>query len=91
MKTVAVLKLAPGFWISRTIQWEADGKSLIYAIQNEGKLKLCRQSINSGPPQEITTLRAEDEFEFSLSPNGKQLAYVSSKWNHYAVLIEGFK
>jgi eukaryotic-like serine/threonine-protein kinase len=91
MKTIAELKLARGFWISRSIQWESDSEKVVYAIETEGKLKLYRQPINSGPPQEISTLRAEDEFEFSLSPNGKQLAFVSSKWNHYAVLIDGLK
>ena len=89
MTTVAELKLAPGFWISRSIQWESDSAKVVYAVATDGKLKLYRQPVNSGPPQEIITLRAEDEFEFSLSPNGKQLAFTSSKWNHDAVLIEG--
>ena len=91
MTTVAELKLAPGFWISRSIQWEADSAGLVYAITIDGKLKLYRQSIRSGSPQEMTTLTAEDEFEFSLSPNGKQLAFTSSKWNHDAVLISGIQ
>jgi len=91
MTTVAELKLAGGFWISRSIQWEPDSASVVYAIATDGKLKLYRQPISSGPTRELTTLSAEDEFEFSLSPNGKQLAFISSKWNHDAVLIEGFK
>jgi len=91
MTTVAELKLAPGYWISRSIQWEPDSASVVYAIANDGKVKLYRQPINSGRPMELTTLSAEDEFEFSLSPSGKQLAFINSKWNHDAVLIEGFK
>ena len=90
MTTVAELTLAPGFWISRSIQWENDGGSLIYAIQDEGKVKLYRQSIRSGSPQEVFTVKAEDEFEFAISPNRKRLAFISTKWNHYAVLIDGF-
>ena len=37
MKTVAELTLAPGFWLSRSIQWERDSAALIYAIQSKGK------------------------------------------------------
>jgi Tol biopolymer transport system component len=91
MKTVADLTLAPGFWISRSIQWDADNATLFYASESEGKLKLYRQSIYSGPPQEVSTLKGEDEFEFAFSPNHKQLAYISSKWNHDAVLVAGLK
>ena len=91
MKTVAELTLAPGFWISRSIQWEADNSTLLYATESEGKLKLYRQSIYSGPPQEVSTLKGEDEFEFAFSPDHKQLAYISSKWNHDAVLVAGLK
>jgi Tol biopolymer transport system component/DNA-binding winged helix-turn-helix (wHTH) protein len=91
MKKVAELAPAPGFWISRTIQWDSDSTKLIYAIETNGKVKLYRQPLESGSSQEITTLKAEDEFEFAISPNRKQLAFSSTKWNHYAVLIDGFK
>jgi len=91
MKTVSEMTLAPGFWISRSIRWEADSSTLIYAIQTESKVKLYRQSINGGQPRELTSLKAEDEFEFCFSPDRKQLAFVSTKWNHDAVLIDGFK
>jgi len=91
MTTVAELKPAPGVWISRSIQWEANSAGVVYAVAIDGKLKLYRQSVSSGLSQEMTTLAAEDEFEFSVSPNGKQLAFSSSKWNHDAVLIEGIQ
>lgn len=91
MKVVSELTLAPGLWISRSIRWEANSATVIYANQSKGKIKLYRQSIYSGAPQELTTVKAEDEFEFSFSPDRRQLAYVSTKWNHDAVLIDGFK
>jgi Tol biopolymer transport system component len=91
MRTVAELTLAPGFWISRSIQWNSDSASLIYAIQSKGKVKLYRESLNSGAPKELASLTAEDEFEFALSPNHKQLAFISTKWTHDAVLIDGLK
>lgn len=91
LKKVSELTLAPGFWISRTIQWDADSTKLIYAIETNGKVKLFRQPLVSSPPEELTTLKAEDEFEFAISPNHKQLAFSSTKWNHYAMLIDGFR
>ena len=91
MRVVSELTLAPGLWISRSIRWEADNATVIYASESHGKVKLYRQSIYSGAPQELTTVKAEDEFEFSFSPDHRQLAYVSTKWNHDAVLIDGFK
>jgi Tol biopolymer transport system component/DNA-binding winged helix-turn-helix (wHTH) protein len=91
MKTVADLTMAPGFWISRSIQWDADSAKVIYAVESKGKVRLYRQSIESGPPQELTTLEGDDEFEFSIASNHRQLAFTSSKWNHDAVLIAGLK
>src|SRR5262249_1222910 len=35
MKEVADLSLAPGLWISRSIQWEPDSASLIYAVESK--------------------------------------------------------
>jgi Tol biopolymer transport system component/DNA-binding winged helix-turn-helix (wHTH) protein len=91
MKKVSELTLAPGFWISRSIQWDSASTKVIYAVVTKGKVKLYQQPLYSGAPHEITTLKAEDEFEFAISPNRKQLAFSSTKWNHYAVLIDGFK
>ena len=91
MKTVAELTLAPGFWISRSIQWEPDSAKLIYAIKSKGRVKLYRQSIDSGPPQELTSLEGEDEFEFAFAPDHKQLAFISTKWNHDAFLMAGLQ
>jgi len=90
MKPVVELGMAPGFWISRTIQWDADSAAVIYAVQSEGKVRLYRQSLRAGPPRELTSLKAEDEFEFALSPK-QQLAYISTKWDHDIVLIGGLK
>ena len=41
--------------------------------------------------EELTSLRAEDEFEFTFSPNRRELAFTSTKWTHDAILINGLK
>src|SRR5262249_50376665 len=89
LKTVVELKLATGFWISRTIQW-ADRATVIYAVQDQGKVKLYRQAVNGQLPRLLTSAAAEDEFEFAISPK-KQLAFISSKWDHDIVSISGLK
>jgi Tol biopolymer transport system component/DNA-binding winged helix-turn-helix (wHTH) protein len=90
LTTVAQLKLAPGFWISRTIQWEPDNKALIYALEDGGQVKLYRQSLTEETPHQLTSFQAEDEFEFSISPK-KQLAFISTKWDHDIVSISGLQ
>lgn len=90
MKTVTELRMAPGFFISRTIQWEPAGEAVIYAVQDLGKVKLYRQSLNNEPSRELTSVHAEDEFEFAISPK-KQLAFISTRWDHDIVLISGLK
>ena len=90
LKTMAQLKLAPGFWISRTIQWEPDNKALIYALEDGGQVKLYRQSLTEETPHQLTSFQAEDEFEFSISPK-RQLAFISTKWDHDIVSISGLK
>jgi Tol biopolymer transport system component/DNA-binding winged helix-turn-helix (wHTH) protein len=90
MNPVAELAMARGFWISRTIQWAPDSAAVIYAVQDEGKVKLYSQSLNQLPPHQLTSLKAEDEFEFAISPK-KQLAFISTKWDHDIVSISGLK
>ena len=90
MKRVDELTMARGFWISRTILWEPDSAAVIYAVDDEGKLKLYRQSLSNQPPRELTSVDAEDEFEFAISPK-KQLAFISTRWDHDIVSISGLK
>src|SRR5262249_4793003 len=90
MKTIAELTMAPGFWISRTIEWEADGAGVIYAVNDEGQIKLYSQTLDSHPPHLLASLKAEDEFEFAISAK-KQLAYISTRWDHDIVSISGLK
>ena len=63
---------------------------MIYAVDDEGKVKLYSQSLNNQPPRLLTSLKAEDEFEFAISPK-KQLAFISTKWDHDIVSISGLK
>jgi Tol biopolymer transport system component/DNA-binding winged helix-turn-helix (wHTH) protein len=90
MNPVAELTLAPGFWISRSIQWEPDSSAVIYAIQDQGRVKLYSQLLNQRSPHQLTSFKAADEFEFAISPR-KRLAFISTKWDHDIISIEGLK
>jgi Tol biopolymer transport system component len=90
LKEVTELSLARGFFLSRTIQWEPDSAAVIYAVEEQGKVKLYSQPLNQQPARLLTTLKAEDEFEFAISPK-KQMAFTSTKWDHDIVSISGLK
>ena len=91
MKTVLHISLAPGSWISARLHWDAGSTSVTYAVEHEGKVNLYEQSLSGGPPRQVASFKAEDEFDFSWSPDHTKLAYTSSKWNHDIVLIGGLK
>jgi Tol biopolymer transport system component/DNA-binding winged helix-turn-helix (wHTH) protein len=91
MKTVTQISLAPGSWISARVHWDAASTAVTYALENQGKVKLYEQSLSGGPPRQVASFKAEDEFDFAWSPDHTQLAYTSAKWNHDIVLIGGLK
>jgi Tol biopolymer transport system component len=91
MKTVTQISLAPGSWISGRLHWDAASTAVTYALENQGKVKLYEQSLSGGPPRQVASFKAEDEFDFAWSPDHTKLAYTSSKWNHDIVLIGGLK
>ena len=73
------------------MHWDAASTAVTYALENQGKVKLYEQSLSGGPPRQVASFKAEDEFDFAWSPDHTQLAYTSSKWNHDIVLIGGLK
>jgi len=91
MDAVTQIGLAPGSWISPRLQWNAASNAVIYAVEHQGKVKLYEQSLSGGPPRQVASFKAEDEFDFAWSPDYTKLAYTSSKWNHDIILIGGLK
>ncbi len=89
MKTVTQMSLAPGSWISSRLHWDAGSRSVSYAIEREGKVRVYEQSLGGGPPRQIASFKAKDEFDFAWSPDRSKLVYMSSKWHHDIVLIGG--
>jgi len=72
------------------IQWTADGKALLYAIERNGPTVLVKQKLDGGPPEEIMDFGADELFDFGYSPDGKFLAVTRGIWQHDVVFISDF-
>jgi tricorn protease len=75
-------------YVERTPSFSADGKNIIYAVENGGSWDIAMATIKtklgfSSPDQAITTKlilqSAEDEFQPLFSPDGKKIAYVQNR------------
>jgi Tol biopolymer transport system component len=58
-----------------TINWTADGRSLIYIDTRNGISNLWKQPLVGGQPVQLTSFKSDQIFNFNLSSDGKQLAF----------------
>jgi Tol biopolymer transport system component len=72
-------------WNSR-IQWASDGKSVIYSADSNG-LRLAKQSLNGGLPEEVVVADEDQIFDFGYSLDGHSLAVTRGGWQHDIVLL----
>lgn len=86
-QTTKTFRLAPGKLASSSLRWDANGRAVIYARESDGRVRLYRQNLDASAPQQIADFAAEDDFNFSWSPDGKQFAFARGNWQHDAVLI----
>ena len=86
-QTARTFRLAPGRWHSISLQWDANSEAVTYALENDGQVKLYRQTLETSPPRQISAFSAEDDFSFSWSPDGRRFAFARGNWQHDAVLI----
>lgn len=75
------------------IFWKPDGKGIYYTTADSEfeKNVLWLQRFDERSPQRIADLGDEETFSLSVSPDGKQFAYIQGRWKHDAVLITGLK
>jgi Tol biopolymer transport system component/DNA-binding winged helix-turn-helix (wHTH) protein len=91
MRRTKQFDLAPGSLASTRLQWDYGSKALVYAVKSEGLVKLYRQNLNGGSPQQAASLEAEDTFHFAWPPHGQRLAFMRGNWQHDALIISGLK
>ena len=73
-------------WSSR-LQWTADGRALIYAVERNGATALIKLALNGSPTEEIMRFDEDELFSFGFSYDGQFLAVTRGGWQHDVVLI----
>lgn len=77
--------------IPSPIVWDEDGRSFYYVTTGYSGNIVWRQSLDAEKPERFADLGDEEVSDFSLSPDGRSIAFIRGKWHHDAFLIEGLK
>ena len=76
---------------SRTILWSADGKALIYADNKDQIDNLWSQSLEGGPPKQLTDLKSDRIFRFDMTRDGNHFAFARGNETSDAVMIGNYR
>ena len=74
--------------ISGLMQYSADGKSVYYAITEKGVSNLVKQSLDGGPPVQVTNFTDLVTYGYAYDWTSKRLAVTRGKSNSDVVLIK---
>jgi Tol biopolymer transport system component len=77
--------------VATQTQWAADSKSFIYSVNQNNVSNLWRQSLEGGPPKQITDFKDSLITGFSWSNDGKVLACTRGQLMRDAVLVTDMK
>jgi hypothetical protein len=69
------------------IEWAADGKALIYAIERNGQQAIIRQSLDGSPGEEVTGSVRTIYSTSATHLIGQSFAITCGSWQHDVVLI----
>ena len=73
------------------LQWASDGKAVLYTVNANNVSNIWRQSIDGGPPKQITDFKEMLIIGFAWSRDGKQLACTRGNLLRDAILITDLK
>jgi serine/threonine protein kinase/Tol biopolymer transport system component len=65
---------SPAIYLPRIISWTPDGRAITYTVNDAGTGNIWSQSIDGGPPRQLTNFQSDWIFWFDWSKDGKQLA-----------------
>jgi Tol biopolymer transport system component len=71
--------------------WANDGRSLLYVAKRAGRSTLWQQPLDGGAARAVADLGSDEIDDLAVSPDGRSFAFISGKWVHEAILIEGLK
>jgi Tol biopolymer transport system component len=75
----------------RPLQFTPDGKSIAYAIRQNGVDNVWMQPLSGSTGYPITDFKSEQIWSFRLSPDGKSLAVLRGHWDSDVVLLQESK
>jgi Tol biopolymer transport system component/DNA-binding winged helix-turn-helix (wHTH) protein len=73
------------------IRWTPDGRALTYVDAPDGTGNIWSQSLDGGPPRQLTNFKTDRLFRFDWSRDGKQLACSRGLGTNDVVLISGLR
>jgi len=68
-----------------------EGRTLIYVDTRNGVSNLWSQSLDGGPPKQLTNFKSDLIFRFALSSDGRQLVLARGSETRDVVLIKDFR
>ena len=71
----------------RTVKWAPDGRALTYVDNRGVASNIWSQSIDGGPPKQLTNFKSARIFSYAWSQDGKKLALARGSLNKDVVLI----
>ena len=89
--SIKTLDLQTSGTVSTLIAWAADGKSILYTLNTNNVSNLWSQSLDGGPPKQITDFKDMLMTGFAWSKDGKQLACTRGTFLRDAILITDLK
>jgi eukaryotic-like serine/threonine-protein kinase len=88
IKTFDAVLASNPFSNNQNLQWTRDGRAIYYIAFNHGVSNIWQQPIDGSPPVQVTGFETGRIFNFSYSPDGKQLALSRGTFDRDVVLIE---
>jgi serine/threonine protein kinase/Tol biopolymer transport system component len=76
---------------SNFFQWALDGRGVVYVISRDRVYNLWSQSLDGGPPKQLTSFSSDRIFKFAWSRDGKLLALARGHEGSDVVLISNFR
>lgn len=83
--------LAPTGTVIRVMQWSSDSRSLLYTVNSNNVTNIWSQSVDGGPPKQVTGFKDLLMSGFAYSADGKQLVCTRGRLTRDAVLITDTK
>jgi Tol biopolymer transport system component len=76
---------------SNFMRWTVDGRGVVFVISRDPVNNLWSQSLDGGPPKQLTSFSSDRIFKFDWSRDGKLLALARGHEGSDVVLISNFR